>query len=213
MRKASLFLSASLAFACLPRDSATREDAGSAADAGSPPCAAFDAGALDPTLVAQGTSLVRQFRCQQCHGGALQGNAAGVVVPHTTSFRYPPNLTPDPATGLGCWSDDEIANAILNSVDNEGSRLCGPMPHFASVGLTEPQVRSIVAFLRSLPAISNPNIPSGDPCSCTLDAECPPGESCIGGGCTCESLACSFGELDGGTGGSARRLDPRPPPW
>jgi hypothetical protein len=177
----------------------TNEDGGP--DAG---CDVFDAGPLDPNLVSQGYALVQQYQCQQCHGTYLEGNSDGVQLPNSTLTQYPPNLTPDPGTGLGCWTNEQVENAILNSVDNQGAAICGPMPHFTALGLSQADVVAIVTYLRSLPAESI-NVPDGPSCACNTDQDCPPGESCVNQACTCLSLGCALpgfatdgGELEDG---------------
>ncbi len=64
---------------------------------------------------------------------------------------FAPNLTSDPATGLGKWSDDEIKRAITHGIDNEGNALFPLMPYFAFANLSEGDLQSIVLFLRTLP--------------------------------------------------------------
>jgi len=69
----------------------------------------------------------------------------------------PPNLTSDPATGLGCWTNAQIENAILNGTDNEGMPLCPPMPRFGHLagdgGLDGAGAQAVVAYLRSLAVV------------------------------------------------------------
>jgi hypothetical protein len=65
---------------------------------------------------------------------------------------YPPNLTPDSATGIGTWTDDQIANAVRNGQDNTGLELCPEMQHFAT--MNDYETYSIVKYLRSIPAVS-----------------------------------------------------------
>ena len=130
---------------------------------------AVDAGPLDDAEVQLGQSIVSTHRCHTCHGETLSGNFDGVPSPQTEGgVAYPPNLTPDPATGLGCWTDDEIENAILNGIDNQGMPLCPPMPrwgHLSDGGLDAVQAGAVVQYLRSLPALVQvvPNTPD-----CTL---------------------------------------------
>jgi hypothetical protein len=83
-------------------------------------------------------------------------------------LAYPPNLTGDPSTGLGCWTDEQIENAMLNGIDNMGMPLCPPMPlfgHEGDAGLDQAQAAAVVAYLRSLPITVNnvPNTPNCPP--------------------------------------------------
>jgi cytochrome c553 len=129
---------------------------------------AVDAGPLDAATIAVGLQLVGLHKCENCHGTTLSGNNDGV--PSLTAeggLAYPPNLTPDPATGLGCWTNAQIENAILNGIDNEGMPLCNPMPQFGHLagdaGLDQAQVEAIVEYLRSLPPDVN-NVPNTPNC-------------------------------------------------
>ena len=128
---------------------------------------AVDAGPYSDAEVALGLQLVGQHKCENCHGSTLEGNNDGV--PSLTvegGIAYPPNLTSDPATGLGCWTDDQIENAILNGIDNMGMPLCPPMPRFGhegDAGLDQAQAAAVVAYLRSLQHAVN-NVPDTPNC-------------------------------------------------
>jgi hypothetical protein len=161
-------------------------------------CVPFDAGGLDPAVVTAGGKLIVQYRCQQCHGQSLSGNPDGVQVSGTHLLQYPPNLTGDPETGLGCWSNAEISRAVLDGVDNEGAAMCGPMPHLRSAGASVSDVDAMVAFLRSLPVYSIA-VPEAPACACATNADCPPFERCSADqACVCDTLDCAFGKGDAG---------------
>jgi hypothetical protein len=69
-----------------------------------------------------------------------------------------PNLTSDPATGLGDWEVDDIVRAIKEGVDVDGDGLCPPMPvgpMGAYGGITDEDARDIAHFIKSLPPIEN----------------------------------------------------------
>jgi mono/diheme cytochrome c family protein len=72
------------------------------------------------------------------------------------------NITPDKATGIGAWTDDEIARAIREGVDKDGRALYPMMPYQLFRRLSDEDVASIVVFLRSLPPIPN-ELPKTDP--------------------------------------------------
>jgi hypothetical protein len=146
-------------------DAGGSEDAGDSSsldagrDAGRVPDAGchVDAGVLDPTVIAHGRAVIIARDCQKCHGSVLTGNVDGVMSNTALGgFAYPPNLTPDDDTGLGCWSLGDIARAVLHGVDNEGVQLCDPMPQFGDAGLPEADALAIAQFLRSIPARHSP---------------------------------------------------------
>jgi hypothetical protein len=140
-------------------------DAGGSVDAGL--CAAIDAAVYGAAAVAEGRNIVVAMGCQVCHGESLSGNPDGVYSPGYGT-AYPPNLTPDQATGLGCWTDYQIETAFLYGIDNQATILCPPMPHFGEFddggGISPAQAPSVVAFLRTLSPISD-QVPDSPNCT------------------------------------------------
>jgi hypothetical protein len=158
-------------------DATTKRDAGMKRDAGVQPgedagCFRADTGPLTDAEISLGFAVVNAHGCFTCHGGNLQGNNDGVVSTVDGGLAYPPNLTPDLATGLGCWTNAQIENAFLNGFDNDGQPICNPMPHFGHLmgeaGIDPTQATGVVEFLRSLPTIRN-NVPSTPGCTLTWD--------------------------------------------
>jgi mono/diheme cytochrome c family protein len=66
-----------------------------------------------------------------------------------------PNITPDPATGLGAWTDGEILRAIREGVDRDGKALYPRMPYLEYRYLSDQDAAAVVAYLRSIPAVDN----------------------------------------------------------
>jgi hypothetical protein len=66
-----------------------------------------------------------------------------------------PNLTPDQETGIGAWTDGEIVRAIREGVSRDGRPLFPLMnyPHYRD--LSDDDVLSIVAYLRTQRPIRN----------------------------------------------------------
>jgi len=115
-------------------------------------CPACDNGPTDP--IGKGQEAVSSRGCPTCHQSD-DGSLSGQTVPQPHSDAYPANLTPDPDTGMGGWTDDLIVRAILQGTDDEDSPLCPPMPHFGTEGMSESEARNIVAYLRSLPPVAH----------------------------------------------------------
>jgi mono/diheme cytochrome c family protein len=119
-----------------------------------------------PERLARGKYLVLLADCDGCHserdytrfGGPVveSGRLAGQVftkvhgVPGTVT---PPNLTPDVETGIGGWTDGEVVRAIREGVDKDGRTLFPMMPYEAYGKMSDEDVYSIVAYLRTLPAV------------------------------------------------------------
>ena len=65
------------------------------------------------------------------------------------------NITPDPETGIGSWTDDEVARAIREGVRKDGTALFPVMPYPAFASMDDEDVKSIVVYLRTIPAVKN----------------------------------------------------------
>jgi len=77
----------------------------------------------------------------------MQGLPGGIVAP---------NLTPDPETGAGTWSDDALARAIREGIGHDGRARFPMMPYGHYRSLPDEDVASIVVYLRSLLAVRSP---------------------------------------------------------
>jgi mono/diheme cytochrome c family protein len=120
--------------------------------------------AADPA-VQRGKYLVNIASCNDCHTPGyflgkpdmarfLGGSDVGFEIPGLGTF-HGPNLTPDKPTGLGNWTDPQIVAALQTGVRPDGRMLAPIMPWHAFAGLTKDDVSAIVAFLRSIPPVSN----------------------------------------------------------
>ncbi|MHB8503226.1 MAG: c-type cytochrome [Candidatus Acidiferrales bacterium] len=66
-----------------------------------------------------------------------------------------PNISPDKATGIGAWSDEEIVRAIVGGVGHDGKLLNPEMPYRYFRVLSRTDVDSIVMYLKTIPPVSN----------------------------------------------------------
>jgi hypothetical protein len=70
-----------------------------------------------------------------------------------------PNITPDPETGLGPWTDQEIVRAIRDGIGRDGRELLEHPANYYSV-MTDEDATAIVSYLRSLRPIRRALAPS-----------------------------------------------------
>lgn len=129
----------------------------------------FLAGAMLPasakTELERGAYLVRVVAaCGNCHtpkgpdGRDLPGMELAGMSPFDSREQWDthsPNVTPDPETGIGTWTDEEIMRAIRDGVRPDGSIIGPPMPFVLYRELSDSDTRAIVAYLRQLPAVRN----------------------------------------------------------
>jgi mono/diheme cytochrome c family protein len=120
-----------------------------------------------PEGVARGEYLVRDvIRCQVCHAppaaeGEEQDRDAPLIGqvedinfgPISGKFATP-NLTPDKETGLGDWTDGQIARAIREGLDKDNVELV-VMPSYVFHHLSDADTAAMVGYLRSLEPVRN----------------------------------------------------------
>jgi mono/diheme cytochrome c family protein len=113
----------------------------------------------------RGAYLAAIMDCRGCHTPGtlmgkpdaardLAGSEIGFQVPELGIF-YPPNLTSDPETGLGRWSEAEIARAVRTGVRPDGRILAPVMPWHAYAALTDEDAAALAGYLKSLPPVRN----------------------------------------------------------
>ena len=102
--------------------------------------------------------------CGNCHtpkgpNGPLPGKrlAGGDVIKHEDFTAAVPNITPDPETGIGTWTDQQILRALREGQRPDGGLIGPAMPFQAYRNLADEDVKAIVAYLRTVPAVHNPN--------------------------------------------------------
>jgi mono/diheme cytochrome c family protein len=115
--------------------------------------------------VKRGEQLVNTLGCVMCHSPVDEAKrmlpgmrlAGGLLIRVNPFGDYPTgNLTSDKETGLGNWTADEIKRAITKGLRRDGSRLPPfPMDYASLSTLTADDLDAIVAYLRTVPAVSN----------------------------------------------------------
>ncbi len=93
------------------------------------PIAAPAPGAFAPELVAKGAALAAGGHCAECHttrGGPQFAGGYAMATPF--GVLYSTNITPDPETGIGAWSDAAFARALREGVARDGSLLFPAFP-------------------------------------------------------------------------------------
>jgi mono/diheme cytochrome c family protein len=130
------------------------------ARAATPPSAAPATPPPNPALIAKGLYLVRAADCQACHtapggtpfaGGQYIGTPFGAV----TS----PNITPDPDTGIGSWTEADFYRALHEGIGRHGEYLYPVMPYPSYTRITRADVHAIWAYLQTLRPVFSPRLP------------------------------------------------------
>jgi mono/diheme cytochrome c family protein len=97
--------------------------------------------------------------CGNCHtpqgpeGPGAGQELAGQVIETPEFTAVAPNITPDPETGIGRWSDAEISAAIREGRRPDGSIIGPPMPIGLYRGMSDRDVQAVVLYLRQVPPV------------------------------------------------------------
>jgi len=102
-----------------------------------------------------------------CHTVPKQPvNAGGRRYDGPFGTVYSSNITPDRETGIGGWTDEQIITATRLGRRPNGERLIPVHPYTVFNGMAADDLKALVAFLRSVPAVKRipaPTAPSPPP--------------------------------------------------
>ena len=120
-----------------------------------------------PERIKRGDYLANNVMlCMDCHSTRDWNTFSGPLVPGTLGkggeifnkemgfpgTYYAPNITP---AGIGSWTDGELFRAITTGVRKNGKPIFPVMPHHNYGKLDEEDIKAVIAYVRSLPAIEN----------------------------------------------------------
>ena len=120
------------------------------------------ADAQNADRIKRGEYLLHASGCVGCHtdvknkGARLAGGR-----PLKTPFGvyYGPNITPDPAHGIGKWDDADFVRALRKGVSPDDSHYFPVFPYTSFTKMTDQDMRDLKAYIFTLPAVAKPNIP------------------------------------------------------
>ncbi|WP_245328877.1 c-type cytochrome [Bradyrhizobium centrolobii] len=103
---------------------------------------------FDPELVKRGRQLAAIGNCTDCHtvrGGEQLAGGMPVRTPFGTV--YSTNITPDPETGIGHWSEAAFRRAMNSGVDRAGQHLYPTFPYDHFTHVTNQDDGALYAYL------------------------------------------------------------------
>jgi len=113
-------------------------------------------------VMQQGEYLFRAAGCANCHtdeknkGAPLAGWRA-LETPFGTF--YSPNITPDPETGIGRWSEVDFVRALREGISPEGGHYYPAFPYASYTQLTDADLRAIRIYLSNQKPVRQANKP------------------------------------------------------
>ena len=102
--------------------------------------------------------------CASCHSSPDATEAEKLVLTGGRSFPslfgtfYAPNISMDKVNGIGAWSEQDFANALLYGVSPEGQHYYPSFPYTAYANMTDQDISDLWVYFKSIPESSKPSI-------------------------------------------------------
>jgi mono/diheme cytochrome c family protein len=115
---------------------------------------------LGPGDAAKGKRIFYAGGCTSCHAKpGSQGDArlqlvGGLELKTPFGTFVPPNISQDPKDGIGAWSVEDLANAMLKGVSPSGEHLYPAFPYASYARMNPADIADLYAFLKTLPAVA-----------------------------------------------------------
>jgi len=93
--------------------------------------------------------------CHTPKDGPVNAGGRPLKTPYGTF--YGTNITPDPTSGIGRWTDQQVIDAIRLGIRPDGSVMSPVMPYPAFNRMSDEDVTDLVAYLRTLPSVARAN--------------------------------------------------------
>jgi mono/diheme cytochrome c family protein len=110
-------------------------------------------------MAERGAYLVRASGCVSCHWDKKRGGqpfAGGLALKTPFGTFHSPNITPDPATGIGSWSDEDFVRALTQGQGVHGEELYPVFPYTSFAAMTVEDALAIKAHLFTLSPVVAP---------------------------------------------------------
>lgn len=114
----------------------------------------------DQAQIDRGAYIFAAGSCAPCHTnvkekGPLLAGGRPLKTPFGTF--YSPNITPDPETGIGRWTDEDFIRALRDGVSPDDDHYFPAFPYPSFTKMTDQDMLDLKAYLFSLPAVSQAN--------------------------------------------------------
>jgi mono/diheme cytochrome c family protein len=124
--------------------------------------ASADEAGMDPAIVEKGRYLFHAANCYACHTDVDNDGiplAGGRALETDFGIFYSPNITPDMATGIGNWRDEDFIAALTRGIAPDGRHYYPSFPYLSYRTMNSEDILAIKAYLFSQTAVSQQNQP------------------------------------------------------
>jgi mono/diheme cytochrome c family protein len=122
-----------------------------------PIMSAATASAHTPNL-ANGLTTFNAGGCSSCHAVPGQPDrlrlGGGLAIPSPFGTFYAPNISSDPADGIGRWTEVEFVGAVTRGISPAGFHYFPAFPYASYQHAKAEDVRDLFAYLKTLAAVS-----------------------------------------------------------
>ncbi|MBZ9990445.1 cytochrome c [Mesorhizobium sp. BH1-1-5] len=115
---------------------------------------------LGPGDAAKGKRIFYAGGCTSCHAKpGAQGDArlelvGGLELKTPFGTFVPPNISQDQKDGIGAWSEEDFANAMLKGVSPSGEHFYPAFPYASYARMKRADIADLYAFMKTLPAVA-----------------------------------------------------------
>lgn len=117
--------------------------------------------ALAAPDLGNGERMFNAGGCASCHaapgaeGDAKLVMAGGLALESDFGTFHAPNISPDPAAGIGNWTLAEFGNAMKRGVGRKGEHLYPSFPYGSYARMKDQDVADLYGFMKTLPPSAN----------------------------------------------------------
>jgi mono/diheme cytochrome c family protein len=127
-----------------------------ASTGGNPPTAEHSRSAPAGAPASAGEYVARAADCTSCHTGSPDKPfAGGYPVKSPFGIIYGSNITPDPDTGIGSWTQADFERALRRGIRKDGSYLYPAMPYGSYTKMSAADMAALWKYIHGLQPIHN----------------------------------------------------------
>src|SRR6202023_1574574 len=123
-----------------------------------PPSALAVTGPAYTPDLANGQIIFNAGGCSSCHAVPNQPDrlrlGGGLAIPSPFGTFYAPNISPDPADGIGRWSEAGFVNAVTKGISPDGAHYFPAFPYASYQHAKVEDIRDLFAYLKTLAPVS-----------------------------------------------------------
>jgi mono/diheme cytochrome c family protein len=108
--------------------------------------------------LANGQTTFNAGGCSSCHAMPGQPDrlrlGGGLAIPSPFGTFYAPNISPDPADGIGRWTEAQFVTAVTRGISPEGTHYFPAFPYTSYAHARPDDIADLFAYLKTLPPVS-----------------------------------------------------------